>query len=242
MSAPFDGGLGQGVTFGIVTEVNPDDPLLVKVSIDDMETGEEAGFDVGYWCDVMTPVAGNMMGLYAPPRTGDRVIVAFYNGHPSRGVVLGSLWGPADKVTQKPPVTDDGTRPITALASTPLDADGGKLGHRIVLDDTKEKEAIYIIDRTGKNSIVIDSKNNTLNVTIEGDVTIKAKKTVTIDSADAAVSVKCKIFTVEATGDVGLKGANVNLEANQALGLKGTSGVNVEGITDINKGALKVIQ
>lgn len=235
-------GLGRGVTFGIVTAVNPDNALLVKVSLDDMETGGDTKADVGYWCEVMTPSAGNLMGFYAPPRTGDRVVVAFYNGHPSRGVVLGSLWGLADDGKHKPPVTDDGKRPITAWASTPKDATKGEAGHRIVLDDTAGKEAIHIIDRTGKNSIVIDSAKNALTITIEGDVTIKAKTSVTVDSPEGTVTWKCKAFSVEATGDVALKGANVNLEASAAMGLKGNSGITAEGELNVNNGALKVMQ
>lgn len=242
-SLAFEPGVGRGVTFGVVVEVDADNPLLVKVSVDDMEISGEPDADVGDWCEVMTPFAGAGRGFYAPPRVGDRVVVAFYNGQSSRGVVLGSLWGRVDdETTHKAPVTDDGTRPITALYSTPVDPDKGTPGHQIVLDDTKDKEAIRIIDRTGKNSIVIDSKKNTLTILIEGDVTITAKKSFTVNSPDAAVTFKCKTFTVEASGDTAIGGANVNVEASSALGLKGSSGVNVEGATDINKGALKVMQ
>lgn len=240
MNAPPQTGLGSGVTFGIVTAVNPDNPLLVKVSLDDMETGGDTKADVGYWCECMTPAAGNGRGLYAPPREGDRVVVAFYNGHPSRGVVLGCLWGLADTETHKPPVTDDAKRPITALAATAADPKKGTPGHRIVLDDTSGKEAIHIIDRTGKNSVVIDSANNALLITIEGDITIKAKTSVTVDCADGSVSWKCKTFAVEAGDGITLEGGKITAKASDTMALTGSGGVTVDGELNVNNNALKV--
>ncbi len=239
---PGSPSLGQGVTFGVVTEVNEDNPLLVKVSLDDLLLVDDTATVNSGWFEVLALGAGPMRGFYQPPRVADRVVVAFYNGDLSRGVVLGTLWGPADpkgEETFTPPAADkDGARSITTWAST--SPDGKKLGHHIILDDTKDKEAIHIVDKTGKNSIVIDSKNNALTVAIEGDVTLTAKTSLTFTGKDADVTFTCNSFTVDAGGDITLGGANITHEASSTLTLQGDGGVKVAGETDINSGALKV--
>lgn len=233
--------IGQGVTFGVVTEVNPDNPLGVKVSLDDLLLVGDEPTVLSGWFEVLAPAGGHLRGFYQPPQVGDRVVVAFYNGDLSYGVVIGTLWGPADpegKETFTPPVTDDGARNITAWASN--SPDGKKVGHRIVLDDTKDKEAIYIVDRTDEHYIEIDSKNKAVTIETTGELIITAAKKVTFDCADADVAFKCKSFTVEASGDVALGGANVEAVASSTLTLQGDGGVKVAGETDINNGALKV--
>ncbi|MEZ4434193.1 MAG: phage baseplate assembly protein V [bacterium] len=234
--------LGQGITFGQVTEVNADNPLLVKVSLDDMLMSGGTATVLGGWFETLAPAAGPMRGFYQPPQVGDRVVVAFYNGDLSYGVVLGAMWGPADpeaKETYAPPVPDDdGKRSITAWSSN--SPDGKKLGHRIVLDDTKDRQAIYIIDQTGENYIVIDSKNKAMTIETTGELTITAAKKVTFDCGDAEVGFSCKSFTVQCGGDVSLEGSNIDLVASSSLTLQGDGGVKVSGETNINNGALKV--
>lgn len=234
--------IGQGITFGVVTEVNADNPLAVKVSLDDLLMVGDKPTVLSGWFEVLAPAAGHLRGFYQPPQVGDRVVVAFYNGDLSYGVVIGTLWGPADpegEETYTPPVADkDGKRSITAWVSN--SPDGKKVGHRIVLDDTKDKEAIYIVDRTDEHYIEINSKDKAITIETTGELTITAAKKVTFDCADADVAFKCKTFTVEASGDVAIGGANVEAVASSALTLEGSSGVKVAGETDINNGALKV--
>ena len=47
-------------------------------------------------------------------------------------------------------------------------------GHVIRLDDTEGAEKIEIVDKTGKNSITIDSASNKVTVTSAGDLEVKA--------------------------------------------------------------------
>ena len=48
-------------------------------------------------------------------------------------------------------------------------------GHVIRLTTPTGEEKIEIIDKSGKNSIVIDTKNNTVTVSADADVAIAAK-------------------------------------------------------------------
>jgi phage baseplate assembly protein gpV len=49
-----------------------------------------------------------------------------------------------------------------------------KSGHKIVLDESKGKEKIEIKDKTGNNSIVIDSIQNTINISSQMKMSIQA--------------------------------------------------------------------
>ncbi len=221
---------GSGLALGEVTEIDKAQPYRVKVSLDGMEAdGEDT--DVGYWCTVMTPMAGPKRGLYLMPEIGDLVVVGFLGGMSDYGVVLGFRWNKDRK--QEQPLDDDGTHPVRGFVS--------RSGHKLEFDDTKDKEQIRITDKTTKNSIVIDSKAGSYTVTIEGDIKLAATKTITLDVPDGDVAINCTNFTVNATGDLTLGGKGGAITADQALEIKGQSVKITGNPVDINAGNLKVM-
>lgn len=230
MPGDFEPDFGSGLAFGEVTEVSAEFPYWVKVSLDGMEAeGEDT--DVGYWCTVMTPMAGHKRGLYLMPEVGDLVVVGFLSGMADYGVVLGFRWSKEKK--QEPPIEDDGKHPVRGFVS--------RAGHKLEFDDTKDAEQIRITDASTKNTIVIDSKAGSYTVTIEGDIKLAAKKTITLDVPDGDVAINCTNFTVTASGDVTIGGKAGAINADQALELKGQS-VKITGSpVDINAGNLKVM-
>jgi uncharacterized protein involved in type VI secretion and phage assembly len=96
--------------------------------------------------------------------------------------------------------------------------DKGKLtiqarsGQTIILDDTKDNETLTIRDSTKKNSVVINSKDNTITVTSEGTLVMKAKKDISIESADGDVTLKAAKGKVSITGKAGVKLNDTALE------------------------------
>lgn len=224
---------GNGLAFGEVVGVDKARPYMVCVSLDGMEPfGEDT--DEGYWCTVMTPMAGAARGLYAFPEVGDLVIVGFLDGMPDMGVVLGFRWGRNNAgKEQKPPFTNDGKNPVKGWVS--------RAGHKLELDDTQDAEQIRITDASAKNAVVIDSKAGSLTVTIEGDVKVTAKKTITLDVPDGDATINCKNFTLNATGKVALGGQSGALAVDQALEIKGQSVKITGNPVDLNAGALKVM-
>jgi uncharacterized protein (DUF2345 family) len=86
----------------------------------------------------------------------------------------------------------------------------------ILLDDSDEEPGIQIIDKTGKNKIVIDSKDNKLSIEIEGDVKLVSKGKVEIEAQQD--------INIESKGSLTLKAASsVDIEANGTMKLKGAT-------------------
>ncbi len=89
-------------------------------------------------------------------------------------------------------------------------------GHIIRLDDTDGKEKIEIIDKTEKNMIVIDSKDNKISIKSDKDIEISAPNgKVTIDAKD-----------IEAKSS-----ASAKIEASAGMDLKASSSMNIKGAT-----------
>jgi phage baseplate assembly protein V len=189
----------SGVAIAIVTN-NKDPDGLGRVKVKLPWLGDQVESD---WARVVTAMAGAGRGLYCLPEVDDEVLVAFEQGRPDSLYVLGGLWNGKDK----PPETNaDGKNNVRALKS--------RSGHVIRLTDTQGEEKIEIIDKTGKNSIVISAKDKTVTITADADITVKS------------TSGKLKLAGngVEITSQ-----AAVKIEASQNLDLKAGPQLNIKG-------------
>lgn len=193
-----------GVVVGIVTDnKDPDGLGRIKVIIPRI-----SGEDESNWARVISFMAGKERGAFYLPEVDDEVLLAFEYGDINIPYVIGSLWNGKDK----PPITnDDGENNIRIIKS--------RSGHIIRLDDTDGKEKIEIVDKTEKNSIIIDSKENKISIKSEKDIEISAPNgKVTIDAKDieAKSSASAKIeasssMDLKASGTLTVKGATVNI-------------------------------
>ena len=122
--------------------------------------------------------------------------------------IVGSLWNGVDV----PPETNrDGENNIRIIKS--------RSGHIIKLDDTEGKEKIEIIDKTEKNMIAIDAKDNKISLTTDKDIVIAApngKVTITAKDLEMKSSAATKIeasagMDLKASGTMNVKGAMVNI-------------------------------
>jgi phage baseplate assembly protein V len=189
----------SGVAVAIVTNnKDPDGLGRVKVSLPWL--GERVESD---WTRVVTPVAGAGRGLYWLPEVDDEVLVAFEHGRPDSPYVLGGLWNGKDK---PPESNQDGKNNVRALKT--------RSGHLIRLTDTDGDEKIEIVDKTGKNSIVISAKDKTVAITADADVTVKSTNG----------KLKLSGNGVEITSQ-----AAVKIEASQNMDLKAGPQLNLKG-------------
>ena len=218
-----------GVTLGIVTN-NKDEEELGRVKVKFPWLSEK---DESYWARVLTPMAGNQRGLYFLPEVDDEVLVAFDRGDISSPYILGGLWNGQDK---PPESNSDGKNNRRIIKS--------RSGHQIILDDTENAEKISICDKTGKNQIVIDSKENTISIEVEKDMAIKAKGKISLESSDGDITIKCKNLAIQTQQNCEIKAnakfevnanSNCNIQANAGMALKCMAGVK------INDGALEVM-
>jgi len=221
VAPPVQQGRFYGVTVGIVTNnQDPDGLGRVKVKLPWLSEEHES-----HWARLLTPMAGPERGLYCLPEVDDEVLVAFEHGQVEFPYVLGGLWNGKDK---PPEQNDDGQNNKRTLKS--------RSGHLITLDDTKDREQIVIRDKTGKNEIVIDSKNNALSIRVEGDLTIEAKGKISLKSSSGDLSIAGKNLSFQAQQKCDIKAnQNCQVQANAGLALKCMAGVK------INDGALEVM-
>ena len=92
-------------------------------------------------------------------------------------------------------------------------------GHVIQLNDEEGRERVEIVDKSEKNSISIDTASNTITITSDKDIVLKAANgTITLDAQQIALQSSADT-TVEASGGMTLnasatmtiRGAPVNI-------------------------------
>jgi uncharacterized protein involved in type VI secretion and phage assembly len=193
-----------GVAVGIVTN-NQDPDKLGRVKVRFPWLSDE---DESQWARIAAPMAGNDRGVYFLPEVDDEVLVAFEHGDIRFPYVVGALWNGKDA----PPASNcDGKNNVRVIKS--------RSGHVIKLNDEKDKETIEIVDKSAKNSIVVDTAKNTITITSDKDITLKAANgTITLDAQKVAVksSDASKIesgagMDIKASGTLNVKGATVNI-------------------------------
>jgi uncharacterized protein involved in type VI secretion and phage assembly len=194
-----------GVVIAVVTN-NKDPEMGGRVKVKYPWLHDQLESD---WIRLATPMAGNGRGFYWLPEINDEVLVAFEHGDINRPYVIGALWNGMDK----PPST----------ASQVVGADGkvnkrvikSRSGHIISIDDTLNQENITIVDKTGNNTIKLESPTNKLTISVNGDMVLEA--------LNGNISMKGRTVAVEALQGLTMKGVTVNAEATQAMTVKGTT-------------------
>ncbi len=185
-----------GVVIGVVTNNKDDDGLnRVKVAFPWLSDDEES-----HWARVACFMAGEKRGALFLPEVGDEVLVAFEHGDINRPYVIGALWNGVDK----PPLTNaDGKNNVRLIQS--------RSGHTIMLDDTDGSERIEIKDKTGKNAIAWDTASNTITISTDKDISLKAPKgAIALEAQEISLKSSSNL-SVEANGTTTVKGATVNI-------------------------------
>ncbi len=193
-----------GVVIGIVTN-NKDTEKLGRVKV---KIPRLSGEDESNWARVISFMAGKDRGAFFLPEVDDEVLVAFEYGDINMPYVIGSLWNGKDV---PPENNSDGKNNIRVIRS--------RSGHVITLDDSDGSEQIKIMDKTEKNMIIIDAKNNTISITSDKDIELSAPNgKVTIEAMDiemkSTASTKIEATSgvdVKASGNLNIKGAMVNI-------------------------------
>src|SRR5262249_22667121 len=139
-----------GVVIGVVTNnQDPDGLGRVKVKFPWLVDNDESN-----WARIASPMAGSDRGFSFLPAVQDEVLVAFEHGDFRSPYILGALWNGVDKPPGEKKSDSKNEKLLIKSRSQ----------HLFILDDTAGKEKIQIIDKTGKNSIVIDSSSNKMTV------------------------------------------------------------------------------
>lgn len=190
-----------GVVVAVVTNnQDPDNLGRVKVRFPWLSESEES-----HWARLAVPMAGKERGLYFLPEVDDEVLVAFQHGDVRFPCVLGALWNGKDA----PPASNsDGKNNVRLIQS--------RSGHVIKLNDEDGKETIEIVDKTKKNSIVIDTANNTLTITTDKDIALSA--------AQGTIKLDAQKIELKSSADTKIEaGAGMDVKASATLNVKGAT-------------------
>ena len=188
-----------GVVVGLVLD-NRDPDGLGRVKINLPGASEE---EIGHWARIAAPMAGAGRGMFFLPEKDDEVLVAFEQGNSARPYVLGALWNGKDK---PPESNTDGRNNLRLIKS--------RSGHLVRLDDSIGAEKIEIIDKSGANSITIDTSTNS--------ITIKSAQDVSIEAPLGKISLSARSVEMKSTADTKVEAqATMDLQANAIMTIKG---------------------
>lgn len=188
-----------GLVPAIVTNNNdPDKNGRVKVRFPTLSQQEESA-----WARVVAPGAGAARGLAFFPEVNDEVVVGFANSDPNQPYVLGGVWNGRDKLP---------TAQNTAMKNGQVEVREWKTraGHVLRFTDSAGSEQIELIDKTGSNSIVIDSASNKITVKAQGDVHIEGSTNVSV-KAGSKLSMEAVQVNVAASAKLSLKAPIVDI-------------------------------
>lgn len=178
----------NGVVTGVVTNnQDPEGLGRVRVRFPWLSQSDESS-----WARVAAPMAGKERGLYSLPEVDDEVLVAFEQGDPRFPYVLGALWSSPNP---PPETNDDGDNNIRVIKS--------RSGHIIRLDDSDGAEKIEIVDKSGSNSITINTADNSISIqSTDGKLKLRGN--------GIEISSQAEI-KIEATQTMDLKASMVNI-------------------------------
>jgi uncharacterized protein involved in type VI secretion and phage assembly len=191
----------NGVVIGIVTN-NSDSGGLGRVKV---KFPWLSGTDESFWARVATPMAGNGRGAYFLPEVDDEVLVIFEHGDVRFPYVIGSLWNGKDKA---PADNSDGENNVRVIKS--------RSGHLIKLNDAAGNESVEIVDASGKNSIVIDTAQDTITITAGKDMVLAAPQ--------GALRLAAKQIEIKSSADAKLAaGGGLEVTSGATLVVKGAT-------------------
>jgi uncharacterized protein involved in type VI secretion and phage assembly len=212
-----------GVVIGVVTN-NQDPDKLGRVKMRFPWLDEE---DESNWARIATTMAGNNRGTFFLPEVDDEVLVAFEHGNTEKPYVVGALWNGVDAPVRDNADGKNNQRVIRSRAGHEFilnDEDGKeqveiktKAGHQFLLDDTSGSEKIAIVDKSGNNKIEIDTAQNSIAISAQTKITLKAPTVeITADSEMTAKSAKVEISsdgpaTVKSSAMLTIQGSMVKI-------------------------------
>ncbi len=207
-----------GLAVGVVTNNKDPDKLgRVKVKLPWLSEQDES-----HWARVVTPMAGPQRGLFFLPEVDDEVLLAFEHGDVRLPYVLGALWNGKDK---PPEDNSDGKNNKRIIKS--------RSGHLVSLDDTAGEEKIEVVDKSRKNRVIINTKDNSITISADADITIQsAKGKLVLESKDGMALKSKGDITIESSKtklalkerDIEMKAVpsgNMDLEAGKVLKING---------------------
>jgi phage protein D len=192
---------------GVVTNnKDPRDIGRVKVKLPTLGADVESN-----WCRVASPGAGKDRGMEYLPEVDDEVLLL--GSDINHLYVIGGVWSTADSPPLKNSQAVSGGEVVKRIIRS-------RTGHEITLDDSPASPSITIVDSTGNNRLAIDTRKNSLEIDVAGDIKIKASQNIDIEAGMALSFQSGMGLEVQA-------GLDAKLTANTQLVLEGMLSTNL---------------
>ncbi len=244
--------IGEDRVFSVTTALVKENwdkeyPGMIKV---EMFLGE-AGKNVTGWVPVMSVYGGKNFGYYALPEVGAEVVVAFNMGDRNCPIVIGTLWNNDNTL---PPETADEKNLVKRFKT--------KGGCELIFNDEDKKQKIEVKtpggfglsiedeaktitlhDSAGKNAITINEENGTLNIKADKKITLSVggSDIMTLDGSGKAATVKTNNINLEAVQALQLKGQNTKLEGSMIkIDAQGSLEASSGGMTQVKGSMVKI--
>ena len=199
-----------GVVIGIVKD-NHDPDGLARVKLSFPWLAEDADSD---WAKIATFMAGKERGACFLPEVGDEVLVAFEHGDVHHPYVLGGLWSSEDTPCETNSDGSNNTRKIRSRSGHEIifgDDHAGQqekveirtnAGHIILMSDAAGSEKIEIKDKSGSNTVLIDS--------VQGEIRLASQMRLKIQSPQIEIAADATM-KITAGGTLEIQGAMVKI-------------------------------
>jgi hypothetical protein len=211
------GGLA-GLLPGLVTDISdPKSWGRVKVKLPTLGDNVLTG-----WARTVLPAAGAKRGMVVPHRVNDEVLVGFEEGDLQRPVVLGALHNGKDAAP-------------TATAGRTADLSAGLTsanGHLLVLTDASAPATNAVNVKHADGHQVLLAGNQVL-IKAETGTPLKlqaGQASITLD-AQGNVAIKGVSVTITGQSAVDLKGPSISAKAEASLTLQGSASTTIKGAT-----------
>ncbi len=167
------------------------------------------------WLRVLQPLAGGGFGCHTLPRVGQEVLVGFLDGEADQPVVVGCLYNGQLSIPDANPA-------ISGLLSRTTPSAGSDHANEIRLDDTKDKELLYLQAQKDMNTLVRQDRAST----IEGKDTLDITGEANWHGKDALKFSIDKTADIQSTDTMTLEtSASLTCKASQSLACSaGTDG------------------
>ena len=208
----------SGLQIGVVTvlENDPEGEERIKVRIPLVSPHEE-----GIWARIATLDAGNARGTFFRPEIGDEVIVGFLHDDPRAPVVLGMCHSSA-KPAPEPAKDENHHKGYVSREKLKLTFDDEK---KVIVLETPAGNKITLTE--DEKGIIVEDQNSNKIVLNDSGITIESSKDLTLKAAN----------------NLTIEGMKVDLKAQTALKVAGTSSAEVSGAnTKITGSAMTEIQ
>ncbi len=184
----------NGLQIGVVkahTE-DPNYPFQVRVMIPALGPGQDT-----VWARLATIDAGAERGIFFRPEPEDEVIVGFLNDDPRQAIILGSMYSSVNKA----PIPFDEKNSQKGIFT--------KSKYQLLFDEDKE---VITLSTSEKNQISIDEKQKTIKMsdTNGNQVELSENGVMIISFKDCQITAEGN-FSIEAEGNVSIKGSKVDL-------------------------------